>query len=111
MLAEGQKYRVEDGVGRVWGVVTIKIVENSVAHGYLSPTIEFEEIMQLFREHDRFMSSIGSLETDSTSEIIAKLNVQLIPEDGEMLLKPSAIFVNENYLLSFRVEQSDFARQ
>ena len=104
MIKKGEIYQVEDASGRAWGVVTIKVVEGSTAHGYLTPTNEFEKIKPIFEQHGNFLSSEGGLESSKTVNNIVNLGTKLISEDRQKKCKPKAIFVNENLLLSFNVE-------
>ena len=108
MINTGDKLKVKDAFGREWGNLTIEIIKDSMVHGHLIPTQEFDKVKPIFEKHEKLISEENDISKDEihekNHEEIVNLGVELLNEENKTIYKPLIVFVNNNLLLTFEIE-------
>jgi len=96
----GRRYTIKDKYNRIWGCFYVVKEEFGHIYGYLKPTDCFDEVKQLFIEHEKaFLSPDG--DTNITAHKIIQLGAYLVDNSsGEYVDISSTIFVSKELLVS-----------
>lgn len=95
-----QSFTIKDKASRTWGTFEVVKSDHGKVHGYLNPTQEFEQIREIFLEHERTFFDTDS-DTELTGRKIVDLGAYLVDnESGARIDIRNVIFINEDLLVT-----------
>jgi len=105
-----QVFSIKDKDNRTWGTFQVARSEHGEVHGYLKTEQDFEQVRELFLEHERAFSNPDS-DTELTGKKIVELGAYLVDSSsGERIDISNIIFINEDLLVSceLRIDGASF---